>query len=159
MEYKAPNREVKGNGLRGTGRSLNRRACAARVRLQQACVPDSMRKLFPIPRIPVCIMYAIVEAKGKQYKVEPGQEVVVDLMKAEPGEKVELDQVLLVGGLKKGELRVGTPTVEGARVVAEVMRHEKGPKLLMVKYRDGLGKKKGHRQRYTRLVVKDIILG
>jgi len=104
-------------------------------------------------------MYAIVEAKGKQYKVEPGQEVVVDLMKAEPGEKVELDQVLLVGGLKKGELRVGTPTVEGARVVVEVVRHEKGRKLLMVKYRDGLGKKKGHRQRYTRLVVKDIILG
>ena len=103
-------------------------------------------------------MYAIIDDKGKQYKVAPGDKVLVDLMDAEEGAQIEFDRVLLLGDLK-GELRVGQPTVEGARVSAQVIGHEKGRKLVTVKYRKGLGKKTGHRQRYTRVAIKDIITG
>jgi len=101
-------------------------------------------------------MYAIVDNKGKQYKVTAGEQVLVDLMDAEEGDKVEFDRVLLLGDLEGGEPRVGRPVVEGALVTGRVVGHEKGPKLRMAKGHKGKWVQKGHRQRYTRVEIKDI---
>ena len=103
-------------------------------------------------------MYAVVETGGKQYKVSAGETVEVDKLSLEVGEKVELDRVLL---LSDGEdVRVGQPTVEGAKVLATVTDHVKGPKLIVFKYRpkQRYRRKKGHRQTYTRLTVDEIVV-
>lgn len=101
-------------------------------------------------------MYAVVETGGKQYKVEPGGEVQVELLPAEVGATVELDRVLLIGG--EAEVQVGHPTVAGARVVAEVVAQEKGDKIVVFRYKRKVRyrRKTGHRQRLTRLLVKEI---
>jgi len=101
-------------------------------------------------------MYAIVDNHGKQYRVEQGDEVLVDLLDADEGELVEFGRVLMVGG--DGLARIGTPVLESARVLAEVLGHEKGPKLTMMRFRARKNRqaKKGHRQRYTRLIVREI---
>jgi len=103
-------------------------------------------------------VYAVVETGGKQYKVSAGETVEVDKLSLEVGEKVELDRVLL---LSDGEdVRVGQPTVEGAKVLATVTDHVKGPKLIVFKYRpkQRYRRKKGHRQTYTRLTVDEIVV-
>ncbi|MBN2798231.1 MAG: 50S ribosomal protein L21 [Deltaproteobacteria bacterium] len=86
-------------------------------------------------------MYAIVESGGKQYRVTPGAQVVVDRLVAEVDEQIVLDQVLLIAG---EDLKVGSPTVEGAKITARVVRHNKGPKVITFKYRP--------RKRYRRRV-------
>ena len=103
-------------------------------------------------------MYAIVANGGKQYRVEPGQRLEVDRLTAEPGSQVELGEVVLVAD---GEtVTVGQPTVAGARVVAEVVREVKGRKLIVFKYKSKARyrRKTGHRQQYTQVVVKDIVV-
>lgn len=102
-------------------------------------------------------MYAVIDDKGKQYTVEPGEEVQVDLMDVPAGEVVEFGRVLMVGGEQGREPRVGRPQVEGARVLAEVLRHEKGPKVITLRYKGPYQTKKGHRQRYTRVVIREIL--
>ncbi len=101
-------------------------------------------------------MYAIIDNHGKQYKVSPGDELQVDLIDAPEGELVEFDRVLLVGG--ENGPRIGRPRVEGARVLAEVLRHEKGPKLTMMRFQATKNRqaKKGHRQPYTRVLIREI---
>ncbi|KPK58539.1 MAG: hypothetical protein AMK73_09235 [Planctomycetes bacterium SM23_32] len=101
-------------------------------------------------------MYAIIDNGGKQYKVRTGDEVQVDLMDAEEGELIEFDRVLMVGG--NGEARIGTPALFGARVLAEVIRHEKGPKLTMMRFQATKTRqaKKGHRQKYTCVLIREI---
>jgi large subunit ribosomal protein L21 len=101
-------------------------------------------------------MYAVIDNHGKQYRVEAGDEVQVDLLKADEGELVQFDRVLLIGG--EGQTRVGTPQVEGARVLAEVLRHEKGPKLTMMRFqaKGNRQAKKGHRQKHTRVLIREI---
>jgi large subunit ribosomal protein L21 len=101
-------------------------------------------------------MYAVIDHKGKQYKVQTGEEVLVDLMRADEGELVQFDRVLAVGG--EGEPRIGTPQVPGARVLAEVVRHEKGPKLTMMRHQATKNRqaKMGHRQKYTRVIIREI---
>lgn len=100
-------------------------------------------------------MYAIIETGGKQYKVQAGD--VVDLERIEIAEDntVEFDKVLAVSG---DELKVGTPTVEGAKVTAELVDHIRGKKLVVfkMKRRKGYHKKKGHRQELTRVRIVDI---
>ena len=106
------------------------------------------------------VMYAIIDDKGKQYKVSVGEEVVVDLMKAQVGEYVEFDRVLMVGGEGDETPRMGRPQVEGERVLAEVLRHEKGPKVTMMRYNPTSkpsSVKKGHRQKYTRAVIREVL--
>ena len=101
-------------------------------------------------------MYAVIDNHGKQYKVQTGDQVQVDLMDADEGELVQFDRVLMVGG--DGEARIGTPQLEGARVLAEVMRHEKGRKLTMMRLQ-AVGNKQakmGHRQKYTRVIIREI---
>jgi large subunit ribosomal protein L21 len=104
-------------------------------------------------------MYALVEAGGKQYKVAPGQVIEVDRLSVEEGSQVELDKVLLVAD---GEsVTVGKPLVEGAKVVAEAVGESRGKKVIVFKYKPKVRyrRKKGHRQLYTRLAIKEISLG
>src|ERR687885_492117 len=102
------------------------------------------------------VMYAVVETGGKQYKVEPGSSVQVELLPADVGATVELDRVLLVGD---GEaVEVGRPVVAGARVIAEVLGQDKGDKIIVFRYKRKVRyrRKTGHRQRLTRLLIKEI---
>jgi large subunit ribosomal protein L21 len=103
-------------------------------------------------------VYAVVETGGKQYKVSAGEIVNVDKLPLEVGEKIELDRVLLVANGE--EVRVGQPTVEGAKVLATVTDHVKGPKIIVFKYRprERYRRKKGHRQTYTRLMIDEIVV-
>lgn len=102
-------------------------------------------------------MYAIVATGGKQYRVEPGQRLEVEKLNAEAGSQVDLGDVLLVAD---GEnVTVGQPTVAGARVVVDVLGEIKGKKIIVFKYKNKVRyrRKTGHRQRYTRLAVRDIV--
>jgi large subunit ribosomal protein L21 len=101
-------------------------------------------------------MYAIVESGGKQYKAVPGGTIEVDRLHIEEGSKLDLDQVLLVSN--DDEVKVGTPTVKGARVQATVLEHFKGRKIIVIKYipRERYRRKRGHRQQYTRLQIDEI---
>ena len=78
-------------------------------------------------------MYAVVKVKGHQFRVEPDGLVRVPRLAAEVGAEVGLDEVLLVGEGEK--VAVGNPTVAGARVLAEVVRHGRGPKIVALKYK------------------------
>jgi large subunit ribosomal protein L21 len=101
-------------------------------------------------------VFAIVRTGGKQYRVEPGQTILVERMPFEAGQQIELDQVLLVSGAEG--VRIGSPVVPGARVRATVLAHERGPKIVVFKYKP---KKRyrvrsGHRQELTRLLIDTI---
>ena len=101
-------------------------------------------------------IYAIVRAGGRQYRVEPDQTLDVDRIKAEVGSTVELG-VLLVGG--NGDVSVGTPEVDKAKVVAEIIEHGRDRKILVFKYKNKTRyrRRHGHRQDYTRLQIKEIV--
>ncbi len=103
-------------------------------------------------------MYAVVETGSKQYRVTPGMTIDVELLPAEAGSDVELDRVLMIGG-EGADVRIGTPIVEGARVVATVAEHHRGEKVIIFKMRakKRYRRKKGHRQELTRLTIKEII--
>lgn len=104
-------------------------------------------------------MYAIVDIKGQQFKVEQGQKLFVHHIKdAEAGQTVEFDKVLLVDN--DGAIAVGAPTVEGAKVVVEVVNPlVKGDKVIVfkMKRRKDYRKKNGHREQFTQVVVKSVI--
>ena len=102
-------------------------------------------------------IYAIVRTGGKQYRVSPGDTIDVDRLTADEGSTVELDEVLLVAD--ESGVKVGEPTVEGARVIAEVVGEKKDKKILVFKYKRKVRyrRKKGHRQLHTRLAVKDVV--
>ena len=104
-------------------------------------------------------MYAIVEINGQQFKVEEGKKLFVNHMKdVEAGKTVEFDKVLLVD--KEGSVQVGAPTVDGAKVVCEVVNPlVKGEKVIVfkMKRRKDSRKKNGHRQQYTQVEVKSVI--
>jgi len=101
--------------------------------------------------------YAIVQTGGKQYKVSSGETIDVAYLPASEGSAVELDQVLLVANGKR--VKVGTPTVEGAKVIAEVLDLGKGKKVTVFKYKPKVRyrRMKGHRQLYTKLAIKEIV--
>ena len=100
-------------------------------------------------------MYAIIRTGSKQYRVEPGQELLVELLHAEAGSVLKIDDVLLVSD--GTTVTVGTPKV-AASVHCTIMGDEKGPKLHTIKYnrRKHYMRKYGHRQGYTRLQVDKI---
>lgn len=104
-------------------------------------------------------MYAVVETGGKQYKVEVGQTVDVEVLTAEVGDTIELGRVLMVS--TDDGLQVGTPVVAGAKVMADVVQHGRGKKIIVFRYKSKTRyrKKTGHRQNFTRVAVKDIALG
>lgn len=103
-------------------------------------------------------MYAIVEILGQQFKVEAGKKLYVHRMdEAEISSVVEFEKVLLIDN--DGKVKVGTPTVKGAKVVAEVVAHVKGDKVLVFhkKRRKGHRKLNGHRQQFTELLINEIV--
>ena len=104
-------------------------------------------------------MYAVIRTGGKQYTVREGDTLEVESLRAEPGEEIELADVLMVG--EGAEVRIGRPLVEGARVVADVVEHGKGKKLIIFKYKakTRYRRKTGHRQPFTRLAIKQIVAG
>lgn len=103
------------------------------------------------------IIYAIVEAGGKQYRVAPKQTIQVDRLDISTGKTVELDRVLLISDGE--DTLVGTPTIEGAKVVASSMGQVKGHKLTVFKYKNKTRyrKKTGHRPIYTRLSIEEVV--
>lgn len=103
-------------------------------------------------------MYAVIETGGKQYRVEVGTELEVELLDAEPGKAVTIDRVLLV--VDGDDASIGRPVVDGASVSAEVVRQGRGDKVIVFKYRPKARRrvKKGHRQELTILRVSDITL-
>jgi len=102
-------------------------------------------------------MYAIIETGGKQIRVEAGQEIYVELLDVEVASTVTFDKVLMVGGEKT---KIGKPFVKGATVTATVVKHGKGPKIVIFKYepKKHYHKKNGHRQPYTKLTINEIVL-
>ena len=104
-------------------------------------------------------MYAVIETGGKQYRVEVGTELEVELLDVEPGQAITLDRVLLVAD--GDESSIGRPLVTNAAVSAEVLRQTRGEKLISFKYRPKARSrvKKGHRQELTVLRITDVRLG
>lgn len=101
-------------------------------------------------------MFAIIETGGKQYRVEEGLELNVDLLKVEAGNNVSIDSVLLVE--KDGDTKIGEPFVKGAKVECEVLGNIRGKKVVVFHKlpKKDSRKKQGHRQDYTQLKVKSI---
>jgi large subunit ribosomal protein L21 len=101
-------------------------------------------------------MYAVVRTGGKQIRVEPGAAVWVEKLAGQVGDEVTLPEVLLVGG--EGTTRIGSPTVEGARVVATITGQGRGEKIttFKMKRRKRYRRKIGHRQDYTQIRVERI---
>ncbi len=103
--------------------------------------------------------YAIFKAAGQQFRAEKGATVRVPLLDAEPGSKVTFDEVLLSSDGKK--VSAGRPTVKGAKVTAEVVRHGKDDKIFIFRFkrRKNYRRKTGHRQDYTELKITDVKVG
>ncbi len=104
-------------------------------------------------------MYAVIETGGKQYRVEVGTELEVELLDVEPGNTITIERVLLVAD--GDDSTIGRPLVADAAVSAEVLDQTRGPKLISFKYRPKARSrvKKGHRQELTVLRIADITLG
>ncbi len=102
-------------------------------------------------------MYAIVEIAGQQFKVEKDKKIFVHRLENEEGANVEFTDVLLID--KEGDIKVGTPVVEGAVIKAKVLGHLKGDKVIVFKKkrRKGYQKSNGHRQQFTQLLIEDIV--
>lgn len=101
--------------------------------------------------------YAIVETGGKQYKVAPGQKIDVDRLTVAKGEDIELSKVLLIADGKNTV--VGKPTIDGAKVVATCLGEDRDDKVIVFKYKPKVRyrRKKGHRQFYSKLEIKEIL--
>jgi large subunit ribosomal protein L21 len=104
-------------------------------------------------------MYAVIETGGKQYRVEVGTELEVDLLEAEPGQEITIDRVLLVAD--GDDSAIGQPVVADAAVSAKVVRQTRGDKVISFKYRPKARRrvKKGHRQELTVLQITDVRFG
>jgi large subunit ribosomal protein L21 len=103
--------------------------------------------------------YAIFKTGGKQYRVKPGDVIDVEKLPLEIGSTAEFNQVLAVSD--GGEVNFGSPTVPGARVLAEVQAQQKDRKVIVFKYKakTRYRRKRGHRQNYTRVLIQDIQAG
>lgn len=99
-------------------------------------------------------MYGVVEIAGHQYKVQAGDLIDVEKLTNEAGSTIELNQVLFIGGDKT---IVGAPTVNGAKVTAKVIMHDRSRKIIVFKRKPGAYKRKnGHRQHFTALLITEI---
>ena len=104
-------------------------------------------------------MYALIEFMGKQYKAEKGAVLKVDKIDAEPGAKIDINTVLLVSaGSSADAVKVGSPYVNGAKVLATVESHGKDSKIIVFKYKPkkDYRRKTGHRQQYSLIKIGDI---
>lgn len=103
-------------------------------------------------------MYAILRSGGRQFRVEEGRTIRVPRIEAEEGARLELPDVLLLAR-DGGDVTVGTPVVEGARVIAEVASQGRDKKITVFKYKSKVRyrRKRGHRQAYTELRIERIL--
>tara|TARA_B100000686_G_C16723811_1_gene936582 strand:- start:1307 stop:1618 length:312 start_codon:yes stop_codon:yes gene_type:complete len=101
-------------------------------------------------------MYAVVKTGGKQYKVTEGATIEVNRVSSDEGSALTIDSVLMVN--QDGSVKIGNPTIDGAKVEAEVVRHTRGPKLVIwkMKRRKGYRNKNGHRQDLSVLKINKI---
>jgi large subunit ribosomal protein L21 len=101
-------------------------------------------------------MYAVIKSGGKQHKVAEGEIITVEKIDAKEGSNVEFSEVLAVN--KEGNLQVGRPLLEGAKVVGKVINHIKAPKVTIIKMkrRQDWRKKQGHRQNLSKIEIKSI---
>jgi large subunit ribosomal protein L21 len=101
-------------------------------------------------------MYAIIKTGGKQYRVEEGETVDVEKLDVKPGDEIEFDEVKAAS--TEDGLKVGQPTLEDVKVTGEVVKQDKGEKIIVFKYKpkNNYRKKQGHRQPYTRVKIKNI---
>jgi large subunit ribosomal protein L21 len=101
-------------------------------------------------------MFAVIRSGGKQYRVNQGGSVRVEKLTGDVGAEVTLDDVLMVG--EEGNVKIGAPTVDGARVSGTIIAQGRGPKLAVfkMKRRKGYRRKYGHRQDYTEIRVDSI---
>ena len=101
-------------------------------------------------------MYAIVDIAGKQFKVTQDQYVYAPLMDNEAGASVDFDKVLLTDD--NGKVKVGSPTIKGAKVTGKILEHVKGDKVIVFKKkrRKGYKVKNGHRQKFTKVLIEKI---
>jgi len=104
-------------------------------------------------------MYAVIATGGKQYRVTKDAVLRVEKLDAEPGSTIEFGEVLLVG--EGAEVKLGKPRIDGSKVIATVVRHGKGAKVSIVKFRRRKHylRRKGHRQPFTEVRVTDITAG
>ncbi len=102
-------------------------------------------------------MFAVIKTGGKQYIVKPGDRLKVEKIEGQIGDTVEISEVLLIN--KNGEVKIGTPVVEGAKVIATIVEQGKAPKVIVFKKKakKGYKRKRGHRQFYTTIEIKEII--
>jgi large subunit ribosomal protein L21 len=102
-------------------------------------------------------VYAVLKSGARQYRAKVGETILVDRLSADVGQQLEMDKVLLIADEERVE--VGRPTIEGAKVLTTVVAQEKGPKIRIFKYhpRKRYRRRAGHRQRYTRLRVDEIV--
>jgi large subunit ribosomal protein L21 len=102
-------------------------------------------------------VYAIIESGGKQYRVEPGAVVALERIPGEVGSQVELDRVLLVSD--GSTIKVGQPTVAGAKVISQIVAQTRGKKIDVFKFkrRKKYRRKTGHRQNLTEVRVAEIV--
>lgn len=103
-------------------------------------------------------MYAVIKTGGKQHRVSEGDVISIERIHGEKGDAVPFDQVLMVE--KEGDVRIGRPIVEGAKVVGEILAQTQGDKITVfkTKKRKGYRKKTGHRQPLTSLKIREISL-
>ena len=103
--------------------------------------------------------YAIFRSGGKQFRAEPGKTLRLPSLAAEAGSTVEFTDVLL--GSADGNVKLGVPTLSGAKVTGEIVKHGLGDKIVVFKFkrRKNYARKQGHRQGYTEVRIKDITLG
>ena len=101
-------------------------------------------------------MYAIIEACGRQYKVQEGETVFFEKLDAEEGKKVNFDKVIMVSDDKK--VQVGNPYVTGVKVEGKVVSHGRGEKIVVFKYKPKKNERRtqGHRQEYTKVEITSI---
>jgi len=139
---------------------LNKYCHAAHENLGLAAHRTGDRLYAPTIITNVFSMYAIVEMKGQQFRVEAGKKLFINRMnELEKGATVEFENVLLLDN--EGKVKVGAPYVKGAKVVCEVLDNEcRGEKILVFhkKRRKGYRKLNGHRQDLTNVVVKEIVI-
>ncbi len=101
-------------------------------------------------------MYAVIQTGGKQYKVEPGEELRIEKLDGNVGDEVYFDKVLMLS--KDDKVTIGRPVLDGIKVAAKITRQGRGQKIVVFKYkqRKGYRKKQGHRQDFTGLKITGI---
>lgn len=102
-------------------------------------------------------MYAVIKSGGKQHRVKTGQSIKLETLAVAEGQTFSFEEVLLVSDGEK--VTVGAPYIVGAKVMAEVVGHGRGPKITIIKFkrRQGYRRKQGHRQGFTEVKITSIV--